>query len=189
MEAELFGKLIYFSLSQVGARSMIFNGGLDEVSQAVANHSSDEPGIYSLWMSTAFSLDKFVPTYLGYTSRTFRTRLTEHARTGRIREMYTGLPAKTAGGIGVVYVPMNEVTARAIEAVFLRAFNFAQNAADNTSSRPLVFSAWSETNLNEEPSLPESAGDIEAFNHIVEAFQEQRDATAALYQHYAQLKH
>ncbi|MGL3605048.1 GIY-YIG domain-containing protein [Rhizobium sp. G187] len=189
MIAEENGSSIYFSLMQAGGVNQVFGGSMHEVVQGLKALPDNQGGVYSIWMSTTNDLNKFIPVYLGYTSRNFRVRMQEHCQKGAIHLMYSNPIAKPAGGIGIVYLNVDWAAARAVEAVLLEGFDFAYNTADNGTIRHLTMGGWSEADLQEDPEMPTEAGQIETFNSIVGAFETLSQATQGLYQHFASLKH
>ncbi|CAN7757279.1 hypothetical protein LJR257_006721 [Ensifer adhaerens] len=189
MYAEHYAQVIQYVWGYVGARSYLLQGDLQTVAQNIPRLRLDGPGIYSLWLKSSFHENKYVPTYVGFTSRPIQTRLGEHARFGKIGELYSGLPdgAATTGGIGVLALELPTPMARAMESVFLEAFDFAQNTADNLMSRALR--PWTvDADLSEDAPMPESAGDNEAFNDLLTAISDQLEALQDLQTKLMQLK-
>ncbi len=189
MNAEHYAQLIQFTWQYLGAKQYLLQGDLQAVSQRIPNLGLTGTGIYSLWIKTSFQNSHYVPTYLGYTSRPIRTRLAEHARFGKIRELYAGLPdgASTTGGVGILALDLPTPMARAMESVFLEAFDFAQNTADNLLSRALV--PWNaDADLSEDAPMPQNASDIEAFNDILGAISDQLQALQQLQSRLNELK-
>lgn len=189
MNAEQYAQLIQFTWGYLGARSFTLSGDLQTVTQQISQLPLNGSGIYLLWMKTSFQNDAYIPTYVGYTSRPIRARLAEHARIGKISELYGGLPdgAATTGGFGILALELGTPMARAMESVFLETFDFAQNATENLLSRNLV--PWlNDANLEDDAPMPEDASDIEAFNDILTAISDQLDALQQLQTNLMQLK-
>ncbi|MCY1315030.1 hypothetical protein D9M68_151930 [compost metagenome] len=189
MNAEHYARTIQFALEYLGVSPYQVHGNLEEAIQQVSRLRLTGSGIYTLWIKTRAHEDHYVPTYIGYTSRGISTRLTEHARFGKIRELYTGMPdgASTANGVGIMALELPTPMARAMEAVFLETFDFAQNTADNLLSRALV--PWDDdADLSEDAPMPESATDIEAFNDLYQAISDQLEALQELQGTFKNLK-
>ncbi|MCY1306867.1 hypothetical protein D9M70_567510 [compost metagenome] len=95
--------------------------------------------------------------------------------------------ASTANGVGIMALELPTPMARAMEAVFLETFDFAQNTADNLLSRALV--PWDDdADLSEDAPMPESATDIEAFNDLYQAISDQLEALQELQGTFKNLK-
>lgn len=92
MYAEHYAQVIQYVWGYVGARSYLLQGDLQTVAQNIPRLRLDGPGIYSLWLKSSFHENKYVPTYVGFTSRPIQTRLGEHARFGKIGELSPDYP-------------------------------------------------------------------------------------------------
>ncbi|THV25518.1 hypothetical protein [Peteryoungia ipomoeae] len=186
--AEQQSEAIYFSLMKVNGNANVFGGGLEGAAEGVKSLPGNQCGVYSIWAATTPNLNSFIPIYLGYTGRNFRTRLSEHCASGAIYEAYTNPRIKPAGGIGVVFNTIDWDTGRSVEAALLQLFDFAYNTADNSPVRDPVPDGSSEADLQSAPKFPTTAGEIETFNEIVAAIESLNKATGELAHHFHHLK-
>lgn len=187
--AEQHSAAIYFSLMTINGHASVFGGALEGATQGVKSLPDNQCGVYSIWAATTSNLSNFIPIYLGYTGRNFRTRLKEHcAEGGAIYEAYTNPRIKPAGGIGVVFNTIDWATGRSVEAALLQLFDFAYNTADNSPVRDPIPDGSSEADLQKEPKFPTTAGEIETFNEIVIALDSLNKATGELAHHFHHLK-
>lgn len=187
--AEQHSAAIYFSLMTLDGSYSVYGDGLDGATDGVKSLPNDHGGVYSIWAATTSDLSHFIPIYLGYTGRNFRTRLTEHcAAGGAIYEAYCNPRIKPAGGIGVVCNAIDWATGRSVEAALLELFDFAYNTADNTPMRDPAPDGSSEADLQRDPKFPTTPEEIETFNEIVGAINALNNQTEALARHFHHLK-
>ena len=95
--------------------------------------SDKEGGVYLIYLQKD---GKKYPVYIGFTSRTFRGRLREHASTpaGVIDCLLSEAQPKRFE-IRTISVSLDYIAAKMLESIFLQAFDFPLNKSENLKGR------------------------------------------------------
>lgn len=94
--------------------------------------SKGDRGLYLFFVESTMTKKRY-PVYIGYTGRTFGERFYEHA-TRENGVIYKVLVSKVFGGSYKLFVythSLSPVTAKVVESIFLKAFDFALNTEEN----------------------------------------------------------
>lgn len=148
--AELNGPFIGYILGKIFDSSVNYR---EVTPQNVQNIGSPNyEGLYMFFVKLRTE-QHYCPIYVGYTGRNFRQRFGEHTTNGVIYKFGNGQLQATAdfhpvgGGAQAVcdlYVSefvCDAPAAKLLESVFLKAFNFALNVAENDKERDTVETA------------------------------------------------
>lgn len=147
--AEVNGPFIEYILGKIFGGSVNY---CEVTPQNMKNIGSPNYGGLYVFFVKERTEQHYCPIYVGYTSRNFRQRFGEHAtngviykfQNGQVRATVDSHPVGGAQAVCDLYVSEFECDAPAaklLESVFLKAFNFALNVAENGQERDTVETA------------------------------------------------
>jgi len=168
--AELNGPFIGYILGKIFGGSVNYRQVTPQNMQNIG--SPNYEGLYVFFVK--FRKEQhYCPIYVGYTSRNFCQRFREHATNGVIYKFQNGQiratvdfhPVGGAQAVCDLYVSefgCDAPAAKLLESVFLKAFNFALNVAENGQERDTV-----ETSVRK---TPEQSYDffVPAFENVMQ---------------------